>query len=119
MNPHRLAESRARYLADGAPVRLGGLAANLARIASFTSRGASFKSVLSLLEESKYFIEWTAREVPLETQIQLLDLQRQLVRWTSLWPQVSEQAHERQELSAIAYQWADRILRLSGLLEAE
>lgn len=119
MTPTRLAESRARYLADSAPVRLAGLAANLARIASFTLGGASFESVLSLLEESKYFIEWTAREVPLETQIQLLDLQRQLVRWTALWSQVSVQAHMQQELSATAHQWADRTLRLSRLLEVE
>jgi len=118
MNQHRLAETKARFLADGAPVRLGGLAANLARVASFSSRGAPPESIFSLLQESKYFIEWTAREVPLETQTRLLELQRQLVRWTARWSLIAGQPGELQELAGIAREWADRLLKLSGLLDA-
>lgn len=47
------------YLRDELPTRLGGLAANLARIKSFSSHPADRELVESLLEESKFFIEWS------------------------------------------------------------
>ncbi len=64
-----------RYLRDAVPVRLGGLAANLSRIKSFADKEASREAVASLIEESKYFIEWTARDAQVETAAQLVELQ--------------------------------------------
>ena len=51
-----------RFLRDPIPVRLGGLAANLARVDSFSQNPANQAAVFDLFEESKYFIEWTAAE---------------------------------------------------------
>ena len=53
---------RERYLRDDLPVRLGGLAANLSRIKSFSANEASHAVVESLIDESKMFIEWTAAQ---------------------------------------------------------
>ena len=48
---------RERYLRDELPVRLGGLAANLARIKSFSDHPNHCDVIESLLNESKFFIE--------------------------------------------------------------
>ncbi|MDQ2687323.1 MAG: hypothetical protein M3Y28_05595 [Armatimonadota bacterium] len=79
---------RERYLRDGLPVRLGGLAANLARVSSFSRSAASREAVSSLLDESKYFIEWTAAEAELDAATQLVDLQRQLAQWQLDWDKI-------------------------------
>ncbi len=56
-----------RYLRDTLPVRLGGLAANLARINSFSDHPDHRDVVERLLDESKFFIEWTASDAGLES----------------------------------------------------
>ncbi len=51
-----------RYLRDPIPIRLGGIAANLGRVDSFSTNSANRDAVFRLLDESKWFIEWTAAE---------------------------------------------------------
>jgi len=51
---------RERYLRDSLPVRLAGLAADLAWIASSARHETGGEAVALMLEESRYFIEWTA-----------------------------------------------------------
>jgi len=55
-----LEKRRFRYLQDPTPVRLGGLAANLARIASFSKYADHREVVDPILQETKWFIEWIA-----------------------------------------------------------
>ena len=57
---------RERYLRDGVDIRLGGLAANLARIGSFSRRSEHASAVSCLIRESALFIEWTAVDAPEE-----------------------------------------------------
>jgi hypothetical protein len=68
---------RERYMRDSLPIRLGGLAANLSRIKSFVSREGNREAVESLIDESKYFIEWTAAEAEVSTAAELVELQVQ------------------------------------------
>jgi hypothetical protein len=53
----------------------------LARINSFSDHPDHRDVVESLLDESKFFIEWTAPKTILETQVKLVELQLQLARW--------------------------------------
>ena len=80
---------RERYLRDDLPVRLGGLAANLSRIRSFANHDSNREAVESILDESKFFIEWSALESAIDTAAELVELQIQLAcwqrRWTSIW----------------------------------
>lgn len=69
---------RNRYLQNSLQLRLGGLSANLSRIASFSNNPDNWQVVNSLLEESKFFIEWTAEDVQLDMQAKLIELQIQL-----------------------------------------
>ena len=68
---------RRRYLRDDLTVRLGGLAANLSRIKSFASHDTNREAVESLIDESKYFIGWTAAEAEVSTAAELVELQVQ------------------------------------------
>lgn len=105
-----------RYLRDSIPVRLGGLAVNLRRIQSFVSQEASSEAVVSLVEESKFFIEWTARDMVPDTAAQLIELQIQLARWQRNWPQIWPNPTRRQQMAEQSLAWSDRVLALSGLL---
>lgn len=105
-----------RYLRDNLPVRLGGLAANLRRIGSFTQHAANREAVEGLLDESKYFIEWTAGEAEVDTAAELVELQVQLARWQRNLAHVWADPEQRQQLSEQSRVWSDRVLDFSGLL---
>jgi hypothetical protein len=116
----QLGAIRERYLRDGLPTRLGGLAANLARIVSFTNQpnetGKYSAAVGHLLHESEWFIEWNGPDAPLETQAELVQLQIQLAVWHLAWTQRRMDESQRREMIAQARVWSDRVLELSGLL---
>jgi len=107
---------RKRYLQDALPVRLGGIAANLSRIKSFATRDANQDAVASLLEESKFFIEWTAGEAEIPTAAELVELQVQLSLWGCSWEKMWGDSNQRQQMASISGVWSQRVLELSGLL---
>lgn len=74
-------EVRERYLRDGISRRLLALAANLARIGSFSKDPRNLSAVKDLVKESEHFIEWTVADLPLDWQARLIDLQIRLARY--------------------------------------
>jgi len=102
---------RQRFLRDPLPIRLGGLAADLARIASFAEDPADRAAVASLLEESKYFAEWAAPDAPLETQALLAELQVTLAVWERRWLNGAPDHTMQVE----AQRKSDELLTLAGL----
>ncbi|MBI3596554.1 MAG: hypothetical protein HY203_05310 [Nitrospirae bacterium] len=115
----RLDAVRERYMQDGLEIRLGGLAANLARLASFSSRLKNHRSVEYLLEESKWFIEWMVPDASPEMQAELADLQIQLAVWHRAWQQGKLEGGRLDEMIAQAHAWSDRLLERSGLLKTD
>jgi hypothetical protein len=107
---------RERYLRDPVPIRLGGLAANLRRIRSFTQNAANREAVEGLLDESKHFIEWTAGETEVATAAELVELQVQLARWQRNLARIWADSEQREQVSEQSRVWSDRVLDLSGLL---
>ncbi len=107
---------RERYLRDGFSVRMGGLAANLGRINSFAAHDANREVVESIIDESKFFIEWTAVEAEINTAGELVELQIQLARWHWNWPRIWTDPVQRSKVALQAKAWSKRILELSGLL---
>ncbi len=102
---------RDRYLQDPLPIRLGGLAADLARIASWADNPKNHRAVASLLEEGKYFCEWAAPDAPFEIQEVLAEVQLQLACWHRRWLSGEPDPRMPEE----AQRWSDRLLELSGL----
>ena len=109
---------KGRYLRDTLPVRLGGLAANLSRIKSFAAHEASRDAIESLIDESKYFIEWTAADAEVEVSAELVELQIQLARWQCQWAQIRSDPFRRGQVAEASSVWSKRVLDLSGLLRA-
>ena len=116
MNITRLSAVRERYMQDGLPIRLGGLAANLMRIASVADHPANRQVVDSLLEESKFFIEWTASDTSIDEQEALVELQIRLALWQLRWYPGSADPARRAHLAQEARTWAAQVLEMSGLL---
>jgi hypothetical protein len=108
---------RERYLRDSLPVRLGGLAANLARIRTFCAHDAGSETVEKLIDESKHFIEWAAPEAEIATTAELAELQVLLARWQLTWTHVWRDPNGRNEVAKQAEFWSRRVLGLSGLLD--
>jgi len=109
---------RERYLRDPLPVQLGGLAANLARVRSFSDNPAHGEVVARLLEESAWFIEWAAPDAPADMQVDLVDCQRALSRWRLSWTEIWADPNRRSEVAERAGAWSQRLLSLSGLVQA-
>lgn len=107
---------RDRYMRDALPVRLGGLAANLARVESFSTHPDHGDAVARLLEESKFFIEWTAPGLTLERQVELLALQRAIAQWQRDWAQTWADPERRAAAAGRAGGWSRRVLAMSGLV---
>jgi hypothetical protein len=106
-----------RYLRDPLPVRLGGLAANLARVESFSTHDAHRDVVEKLLNESKFFIEWIAVEMSLPLQAELVELQRQLAGWHYELNEIWIVIERRSAFACAAGDWSKKLLASSGLLE--
>jgi hypothetical protein len=110
-------QKRERFLRDPLPVRLAGLAADLARVASSARRESGAESVAVMLEESKYFIEWTAAEAEPEIAAELVDIQRLIALWRKAWPDAQQYPTQRTLLSIQAKKWSDQVLGYSGLVD--
>jgi hypothetical protein len=109
---------RARFLRDPLPRRLGGLAATLGRISSIARESSDPANAIRLLEEARYFIEWTAAETEPEIAAELVSMQRLITLWLKAWNKASQNKEERTLLSVQAKYWSDRALDFSGLLKA-
>lgn len=107
---------KARFSRDSISVRLGGIAANLARVESFSASAELSAAVERLIDESKYFIEWVAPDAPPDTQLYLIGVQRSLAQWQRDWHQLWNDPVRRLHLKTQAAAWAEELLNLSGLL---
>lgn len=105
-----------RFLRDPLPRRLGGLAATLGRISSSARKSTDVATLKNLLEEARYFIEWTAANAEPEAAAELVSMQTLLTLWEKAWESASQNKTLRTLLSVQAKQWSDRALELSGLL---
>lgn len=112
---------RERYSKQSVPTRLGGLAADIARIASIAEI-PSVAAIANLLDESRAFIEWSAPDLlpdRVDDAARLVDIQRGLTRWYHMWNDAQHDPAQRAQLAEQARAWADEILQMSGLLDQE
>ena len=108
-----------RVIKEAPSRQLGALAANLARIASFSNYPQHIKIVAYLLEESKWFIEWMAPKVDLATQEILAELQIQLAFQHRCWSNAGSQEEHRRVIAKDAHTWSMRLIELSGIISGE
>ncbi|CAN5717897.1 hypothetical protein BH20ACI4_BH20ACI4_00030 [soil metagenome] len=109
-------ERRDRYLKDNLQTRLGGLAANLARISSFVKNPANLEAVKSIIEESKFFIEWTAAETEIEKSFELVKLQIDLALLERKLEVDWSDNENRDAIGKQAKLWSKQVLVQAGLI---
>jgi len=107
---------RERFLRDGWPVQVGGIASNLARLARLPEHLAQREQVEDLLLESEYFIEWAVPRIPTESQEKLVELQILLALWRRAQPNPWADPLKKAQVRRQAQEWSDRVLEMSGLL---
>lgn len=111
------ASIRERFVRDDLAHRLGALAANLLRVETFCKRPGSLELARRVMEESKAFVEWSAKNATVEVAGELVQLQRELSRWLRQWPIVTIDPTIEHEIAPWAAKWAEQVLALSGLSE--
>ena len=105
-----------RYLKEPFNRQLGHLASDLARIASFLENSMNKKAVEGILEESKFFIEWTAPDAPSHIQAFLSEIQCRLALYHHHFLVQKEDVAEIKSLKKNAKGWSVKLMELSGLL---
>lgn len=118
LNMNDLAERQTRYLRYELPVRLGNLAPTLAHIGSYAKGGKNPQAVARLLGESRFFIEWTAADADVEVAAELVEMRVRLSWWYHHWQEVQTQPAQITQITEQVRAWSDRVLDLSGLLDA-
>ena len=111
---------RERYLQQDTPTRLGGLAADLARVV--TAAKVPALAVIDLLEESRAFVEWSAPDLlpdRVNDAARLVEAQRLLTHWYWNWDKLQNDPAQRAKLAEQAQQWSYEVLKMSGLLDQE
>jgi hypothetical protein len=104
-----LEEIKSRFLRNNLSVRLGCIASDLARLKSFSQLPNNQKVIKDLIEESKFFIEWTAPKAGLDIQQELINLQIQLA--------LLNYSLKRKKIMILADKWSKKLLKLSGLIK--
>lgn len=102
-------EIKSHFLKNNLSIRLGCIASDLARLKSFSQMPNNQKAIKDLIEESKFFIEWTAPNASSNIQEELVKLQIEL--------SLLNYSLRREEITNLANKWSKKILELSGLLK--
>ncbi len=110
-----LNQKQARFQLNNIPNRLGHIAANLARIKSF-SQIAYKEAAKSVISETKLFIEWIAAEIEPVQAEELVNIQVQLAMWELTWNDIWKNEKVRAEVAEQSGIWSERVLDMSGLL---
>lgn len=113
-----LAEIRNRYIKEPFNRKLGHLASDLARISTFSENSMNTRIIKDILEESKFFIEWTAPDAPIETQAILVEIQSKLALWHLYLIKNKKFYKEIAEIKELTKNWSNQLLSISGLLVA-
>lgn len=105
-----------RLLREEPRRRLGHLAADFLRIANFIESGSA-NEAKPIIRESKWFVEWIAPEVDLETQELLVKAQSFLALRELQWLSWIQNQREIQVTALTVRNWSNELLKLSGLVD--
>jgi hypothetical protein len=125
-----------RFQQDDIPTRLNYLAGHFNQIQSLTMPGASIspgivgssfgsiafdssEQIVSLIRESRYYIEWIVPhliDIDIDQAAELVDLGRILTRWLFDWEKIWTDTDSRNEVAQIAGSLSERILEMPELL---
>ncbi|MFN6455745.1 MAG: hypothetical protein RM022_026595 [Nostoc sp. EfeVER01] len=105
------------FIQDDVTTRLRRLATHLSQIQSLWTQGSSEDLILALVDESRYFVEWTVPDMvkadDIDRACELVDLVRLLTRWLFHWDDIWTDAEQKQSASVQISYWLQRVLEIS------
>jgi len=105
------------FMQDDVTTRLRRLATHLSQIQFLWTQGSSEDLILALVNESRYFIEWTVPDMvkadDIDRACELVDLVRLLTRWLFHWDDIWTDAEQKQSASVQISYWLQRVLEIS------
>jgi len=110
-------EIQERFLKEEPRMKLGHLASDLARIASLFGINEELDTVKTIIQEGKFFAEWTAPEVELEIQVLLAEIQSFLTQTELAWDSLWRQPGHRESVARQCRLWSDELLKKAGFLD--
>ena len=108
--------TKERFERQSYSTRVGSIAADFQRIASFSRHPESRPAVETMIKEARHFIEWTAPYADERTLQDLATCQRVLTRWHRVLASIWGRESHRLQIGETAQEWADVLLEDSGLL---
>lgn len=106
------------FIINDVPTRLYHIATNLSEIKSLFMSNSHQESILALIQESKYFIEWVVPDmapINIEQAAEIVDLQRVLTRWLSSWEKIWSDVTEKTKAIQQTDEWLSRVLEISQM----
>jgi hypothetical protein len=76
------------------------------------------KAVEIVIDETDWFIEWTAAEIEPEQAEELVNIQVQLARWQLTLDNIWLDESHRTEMAQQAETYSQKVLHMSGLLDS-
>ncbi|OYD99849.1 hypothetical protein [Nostoc sp. 'Peltigera membranacea cyanobiont' 232] len=105
------------FMQDDVTTRLRRLVTHLSQIQSLWTQGSSEDLILALVDESRYFIEWTVPDMvkadDIDRACELVDLVRLLTRWLFHWDNIWTDAEQKQSASQEISYWLQRVSEIS------
>ena len=105
------------FVRDDVPTRLHRLAAHLEQIHSLWTQASSQELMLTLVKESRYFLEWTVPDMvkadDIDRAAELVDLGRLLTWWLFNWDAIWSDAEQKQSAAGQTQDWLRRVLEIA------
>ncbi|BAY41940.1 hypothetical protein NIES2111_63360 (plasmid) [Nostoc sp. NIES-2111] len=105
------------FMQDDVSTRLHHLANHLSQIHSLWAAASSPEATLSLIKESRYFLEWTVPDMvkadDIDRAAELVDLGRLFTRWLFHWDEIWSDAEQRQSAARQTQGWLHRVTEIA------
>jgi hypothetical protein len=104
------------FRCDRLSVRLERLATNFLQISMLSHTIENSAQTLSIVRESKSFLELTAVDLDFDNAFELAQIQRQLSHWHRRWEDTWNNESDRTSIATHTKAWADKVRAIAGVL---
>ncbi len=104
------------FRCDRLSVRLERLATNFLHISMLSQTVESGAQALSIVRESKSFLELTAVDLDFDNAFELAQIQRQLSHWHRRWEDTWQNESDRASIAIHTKAWAEQVRTIAGIL---
>jgi hypothetical protein len=109
---NKLAALRQTYIQADTSQQLDCLADRLDRIATICTESDDLSSVIELIRESQYFIEWAVPNLSIDDAAELVDLGRLLAEWKFRWIEISSNPVSILNVRNLAQSWHKHLCKV-------